>query len=194
MALGFTKNSGEDFIPSFRFNAVSGDALIAWSEQDKNGEWEKKEKDVKFPVKFIFDMENIEVGWLHFSASGPSFALVPLGHPLPAKPTPEHKQGFRVRMFNKEHGLCAFANSSRTIGDVMDVLHDEYLKGIKDNAGKVPVVEIKGVKKVAVKTKEGSKNYKQPEWSIVSWVARPDALKEQVSVVVESEPEEDSEF
>ena len=194
MALGFTKNSGEDFLPSFRFNAVSGDAIVAWSEKDAAGEWEKKEKDVSFPVKFVFDFENIEVGWLHFSASGPNFSLVKLGNSLPQKPTPEHKQGFRVKMYNKEHGVCSFANSSRTIADVMDALHDEYLKGVKDNAGKVAVVEIRGVKKVSVKTKEGSKNYKQPECSIVAWVTKPEQLIEKVEAVQEKEEQEEEEF
>lgn len=197
MALGFTKaNSGEDFLPVFKFNAVSGDAAIAWSEKTASGEWEKQEKEVKFPVKFIFDMENIEVGWMLFAATGPNFALVKLGNPLPPQPTKDHKQGFRVRLYNKENGLCVFSNSSRTIAEVMDVLHDQYVKGAKDNAGKVPVVEIKGTKKVAVKTKEGSKNYKQPEWSIVSWVARPDAMIEKVAepVKVEATVEDDDAF
>lgn len=55
------------------------------------------------------------------------------------------------------------------------------MKDAVKNAGKVPVVEIKGTEKVSVKTKEGAKNYKRPIWSIVKWVARPaelDTVKE----------------
>lgn len=178
MALGFAKSTGgESFLPSFRFNAVSGDAVIAGSTKSSDGvTWEKFENEVSFPVKFIFDFENLEVGWLHFAASGPSFALVKLGERMPEKPSLEHKQGFRINLYNKDAGLVTFANSSKTIAEVMDTLHDSYLRDAKANAGKVPVVEIKGVKKISIKTKEGAKNYKQPEWSIVNWVSRPEAM------------------
>ena len=177
MALGFAKTTGDSFLPSFRFNAVSGDAVVAGSTKDADGStWNKFENEITFPVKFIFDFENLEVGWLHFAATGPSFALVKLGERMPEKPSLDHKQGFRIHMYNKEHGLVTFANSSKTVAEPMDALHDAYLQGIKDNTGKVPVVEIKGVKKVSIKTKEGAKNYKHPDWSIVGWVARPEAM------------------
>jgi hypothetical protein len=178
MALGFTKstNDGNDFLPVFKFNAVSGDAVIVGSNKNAAGEYEKYENEVKFPVKLIFDMENIEVGWMHFALTGPSFAMAKLGQPLPERPSKEHKQGFRLKLFNKSLGVSIFSNSSRTIAEVMDSLHDAYVASAAKNAGKVPVVEIKGTKKIAVKTKEGSKNYKQPDWSIVSWVDRPEEL------------------
>jgi hypothetical protein len=179
MALGFTKSSGggEDFLPSFRFNAVSGDAEIVGNVKSADGvTWEKQVKEITFPAKFIFDFANLEVGWMHFAATGPSFSMAKIGQPFPAKPSADHKQGFRVKMYSKTHGLSLFSNSSKTIAEVMDVLHDAYLKDEKAHAGKVPVIEIKGTKKVSVKTKEGAKNYKQPEWSIVSWVARPEEM------------------
>ena len=177
MALGFTKAGGDgDFSPVFKFNAISGDAVIASSVKSASGEWEKVENDVSFPAKFIFDFANIEVGWMHFSSSGPSFAMVKIGDVLPARPSPDHKQGFRIKLYNKEHGVAVFSNSSKTIAEVMDVLHDSYLRDEKAHTGKVPVVEIKGTKKVSVKTKEGAKNYKQPEWAIVGWVVRPEAM------------------
>ena len=183
MALGLQKsNGGGDFLPVFKFNAVSGDAAIASStKNEKTGEYDKNEKEVSFPVKFVFDMPEIEVGYMHFAATGPSFAMVKIGQPLPEKPSLEHKQGFRVKLYNKEYGLCVFSNSSKTISEVMDALHDAYMAGAAKNVGKLPVVEIKGTKKVSVKTKEGAKNYKQPDWSIVSWVSRPEALTEKVA-------------
>jgi hypothetical protein len=179
MALGFQKNSGEDFLPSFRFNAISGLAVIAGSEKSPDGvSWEKTEKDVTFPTKFIFDFENIQVGWIAFQATGPSFHLVKLGERMPAKPDDLHKQGFKLRLYSKEFGLCDFANSSKTVGEVVDVLHDQYLRECKQHEGKVPVVEIKGTNKVQIKSKEGVKTYRQPVWAIVSWIARPEAMDE----------------
>ena len=196
MALGFAQsnNDGGEFLPTFRFNAVSGDAVIVSSEKSGDG-WEKKEVDVKFPCKLIFDFENIMVGWLHFAATGPSFSLVKIGEQLPVKPSADHKQGFKIKLYSKEYGVCEFANSSKTIATVIDALHDQYLAGVKANAGRVPVVEIKGTKKVQVTTKEGTKNYKQPDWSIVSWVARPEALIVKAAPSkVEDQPIDDDDF
>ncbi len=194
MALGLTKSgSGGDFTPVFKFNAVSGDAQIASSVQN-NGEWEKIEKDIAFPAKFIFDFAEIEVGWMQFSSSGPSFLMVKLGERIPARPDENHKQGFRIKLYSKEYGLCVFSNSSKTIGEVMDVLHDQYLNNEKQNHGKVPVVEIKGTEKVAIKTKEGSKTYKRPIWSIVSWVAKPEGMTAKVVEEPKAEAVADDDF
>ena len=189
MALGFQRSSGEDFLPSFRFNSISGDIIVASSvKNEKTNEWEKTENEVKVPVKFVFDLADIEIGWMHFSTSGPSFAMTKLGMPLPTRPTTDHKQGFRVKMFNKEHGLCVFSATSKTICDAMDELHDAYIKGEKENPNKVPVIEIRGTEKVPVKTRDGTKNFKKPSWSIVAWVTRPEQMAEKVvSAAVESD-------
>ena len=46
MALGFAKTSGDSFLPSFRFNAVSGDAVIVGSTKNADGvSYDKFEND-----------------------------------------------------------------------------------------------------------------------------------------------------
>lgn len=200
MALGLTKsscNGSGDFLPSFRFNAVSGDAMIVSSAQGASGEWEKNEVDVNFPQKFIFDFENLEIGWMKFTVSGPSYIMVKIGERIPPVPNgdKDYKQGFRISLYSSKLGLSSFSNSSKTIAEVMDVLHDQYLNGLKTNTGKLPVVEIKGTKKISLKTKEGTKNYKQPDWAIVSWVERPEAIMNNATKVIAVEPpENDDEF
>ena len=42
MALGLSYNSGEEYLPSFRYNSISGEAVIASSEKNESGEYEKK--------------------------------------------------------------------------------------------------------------------------------------------------------
>jgi hypothetical protein len=195
MALGFAKSSGDSFLPSFRFNAVSGDVVIAGSTKNPDGQtWDKFEHEVSLPAKFIFDFANLEVGWVQFAATGPSFAMVKVGERMPERPNPEHKQGFRITLYNKEHGLVTFSNSSNTVADPMDTLHDAYLRDEKANPGKVPVVEFKGVKKIQIKTKEGSKTYKQPDWAIVQWVARPEAMDDKKIEEVEEPSTSDDDF
>lgn len=204
MGLGLVSNNGstgEDFLPYLSFNAVSGEAIVKWKEKEGE-EYVAKEKELTWPAKFIADMQNIEVGYIYFSAAGPKFNLVKLGQPLPERPQDKdakgkylYSAGFRVKLYNKELGAFIFSNSSKTISESMDVLHDSYVAGLAKNAGKVPVIEIKGTHKIAKKTKEGMKNYKQPDWSIVSWVARPEALTEKVAKAAkEVETSDDDEF
>jgi len=187
MALGFTRTSNEEFLPILKFNSVSGDMVVSSNVRGASGEWEKQEKEVRLPTKFVFDFANIEIGWMHFGSTGPSFALVKLGQPIPPLPADHDKvakkynQGFRIKLYSKEHGVCVLSQSSKTVGEAMDELHNQFVKEEKANTGKVAVVEINGTKKVSVSTKEGKKNYKAPEWSIVSWVPRPEALTEKVA-------------
>ena len=187
MALGFTRptGGGDDFLPILKYNSISGD--LAVSSSSKVGDaWEKNEKDIPLPAKLIFDLAEIEIGYMHFSTSGPTFHLVKIGQPFPPLPadhdpkTKKYNQGFRVHVFSKEFGLCAFSQSSKMVGEAMDVLHNQYMKEKDANAGKLPVVEFKGTKKISVSTKEGAKTYKCPEWSIVSWVDRPEAMSPKV--------------
>jgi hypothetical protein len=184
MALGFMKasNSGDGFLPSLRFNAVSGDCVVAGSEKNADGvTWDKFEKEVKFPVKLVADMENIEVGWIYFSAQGPNFALTKIGQEMPAKPSDNHKQGFRLKMYHKDHGLVMFANSSNTVKDVMNEVHDAFMADKDKNVGKLPVLEFKGTEKFQVKTKEGAKNYKKPVIVISGWTSKPEGWVKQES-------------
>lgn len=198
MALGFSKASSDEFLPSLRFNAVSGDCIVAGSKKNEDGQtWDKYEHDVKFPHKFVADLENIEIGWIFFSAQGPNFAFGKVGQPLPAKPSDQHKQGFRLTMYSKEHGLVAFSNSSNTVKDVMNDVHDAFMAAKDKNAGKLPVLEFKGVEKFTIKTKEGSKAYKKPVIAIVAWVEKPEGMKAkeaEVSPAKEVELDVDDEF
>ena len=196
MALGLQKTlSDKDFLPSFRFNSVSGDAVIAGSKRSADGtSWEKFTKDLSFPLKFVFDFSTLEIGWIRITATGPDLDFVKIGSPLPKRPSKDHKQGFRVTIYNKEHGLLAFMATAKAISDVMDVLHDSFIRDERANEGKLPVVEIKGAKRIQTKTKEGMKNCKQPDWSIVSWVARPDAMISKVEVPVSQDTSSDDDF
>ena len=176
MAFGFKRSGGEEFYPSFRFNAVSGDATINGSERGSDGQFEKYEHQVDFPVKLAADFAGIELGWIAFGLQGPSFHLVKYGERMPAQPDKDHKQGFKLRLVHKEFGICDWANSSRTVGDVIDLLHDQFLREEKANPGKVPVITISGTEKTMVKTQQGNKAYKKPVIKITGWVPRPELL------------------
>jgi len=172
MALGLqteTKSAG-DILPIIKYSAQSGDFVRVDRFQTADGTWDKEEQELAFPMEFIMDLGNIEVGWISFEGGGPSFEMAKLGEPMPERPTPKHNQGFRVKIANKELGLREFSHQAKTVVRVMDALHTEF-EGLQlKNKGKVPVVQITGTERVLSKSPKGDKVYKAPIWKITKWV------------------------
>jgi len=180
MALGFTETSssgGGDFLPIMKFSAKDGSFVRQDRHQGADGHWEKSETEMDLPFKVVMDMDAIEVGFIAFTTTGPDFRFVQVGEPMPIKPSDEHKEGFRIRMYNKEIGLREMSSSSKIVRNQMNDLHDAYLAGKADNPGKVPVVEITGSDRIQIETKaQGTQTFRSPKWSITGWVDRPAGL------------------
>jgi len=178
MALGFAteSRSSGDILPILKYDAKSGDFVARNRVQGGDGMWENVEEECALPTKVIFDFANIEVGWLSFSSGAPDFQMVKYGEKLPPQPSPEHKQAFRVRIYSKSLGLREFSHSAKTVLRSLDALHNQFEAEKAANPGKVPVVEISGLETVKISTPQGELRMKAPKWSIVSWVAKPDAM------------------
>ena len=87
MAFGLTTSSGSgDFAPQVRWDARAGRMHVVERVQGMAG-WETQLNDVTAsqPV-FMIDFGSIQVGWLTF-APRPDFVTVPLGSPLPPRPS-----------------------------------------------------------------------------------------------------------
>jgi hypothetical protein len=117
-------------------------------------------------------------GWVYrLHKTGPDFRFVQVGEPMPVKPSDEHKEGFRIRMYNKEIGLREMSSSSKIVRNQMNDLHDAFLAGKADNPGKVPVIEITGSDRIQIETKaQGTQTFRSPKWAIAGWVDRPARL------------------
>ena len=180
MALGFTETTssgGGDFLPIMKFSAKDGPFVRQDRHQGADGHWEKSETEMDLPFKVVMDMDAIEVGFIAFTTTGPDFRFVKVGEPMPVKPSDEHKEGFRIRMYNKEIGLREMSSSSKIVRNQMNDLHDAYLAGKADNPGKVPVIEITGSDRIQIETKaQGTQTFRSPKWSISGWVDRPAGL------------------
>lgn len=178
MALGFNTEgrSGGDILPIVKFDAKSGDFIARNRVQGSDGMWENVEEELGVPWKAVFDFDNIEVGWLSFSSGAPDFHMVKYGERLPAQPSPDHKQAFRIRIYSKSLGLREFSHSSKTMLRAIDALHNSFLADQAANPGKVPVVEVSGLETVKVNSPQGELRFKAPKWSIASWVAKPEGM------------------
>jgi hypothetical protein len=180
MALGIVDSAGSgsgggDFTPIVKWDAKGGDFTARNRAQTAAGVWENDDVDVQMPVKLIADLENIEVGWVAYVPT-PSFVMTKIGGAMPAKPSDDHKMGFRVRLYSDELGLRELSSAAKTVVRALDELHDQYVAEATANEGKVPVVEIKGGKKIKVNTPGGELSFKVPDWSIVSWTDRPQQM------------------
>jgi hypothetical protein len=176
MALGLDleeKKSG-NFLPVLKFDAKGGDFIVVNREPQSDGSWEKTELELQTPFKAVVDFDNMEIGWISFKPGAVNFTMAKHGEKIPARPTEDHKQGVRLRIFLKEHGLREFAHTSKNVLRALNSLHDEYVSGAAANAGKIPVVEISGTETVKMQTKDqGELRFKVPKWRISGWVAPP---------------------
>lgn len=180
MALGFAENTssgGGDFLPIIKFSAKDGSFVRQDRHQGADGQWEKSESEMELPLKVVMDLDQIEVGYIAFTSTGPDFRMVKVGEAMPQQPSPDHKEGFRVRLYNKDIGLRELSSSSKIVRNQMNTLHDQWLAGKADNPGKVPVIEITGSDRITIETKsQGTQAFRAPKWAISGWIERPEGM------------------
>lgn len=179
MALGLkTESTPLDITPIIKYDARAGRVFRIDRIEDQ-GNWVKEEHEITDKFSAIMDMENIEVGWFNFDTGGaPDFQLVPLGEDAGQRPSDKHREGFRIMLkLNKQIGgeepVREFSACAKAVIGGFDALHDQYLAGVKANAGKLPVVKI--AKTQPITSGSGAKkstNY-APVFEIIGWVARP---------------------
>lgn len=185
MALGLPSGgSAEDRTPIIKYDARAGRIFRVDRTQDGGG-WKNNNVEITPVFQAVMDLERIELGWLHFpSGAAPSIVVAPFGEPMPAKPSDQHRSGFRVNMLlGQQSGgdVREMAANAQVAIKAMDALHDAYMAGRAANPGKLPVVRLAGTTSVTTTGKGengqpvSSTNY-QPVWEIVKWVERPALL------------------
>lgn len=180
MALGFQNTSNATFLPLLTYDARAGRMFKRDRVQGAAG-WETKQEDItSAPPTFAVDFLSIEVGWAAFTQTGPSFAMAPMGQPQPARPTPDHKNGFRAKVWGPQQlgGVREFSSSSKAVMGALDDLHNAYLAAPEAAQGKIPVVQMTGTKAITAKGPQGTTTNYAPVFGIVQWVDRHPDLGE----------------
>lgn len=177
MGLGFSTepSTGGKFLPVVKFDAKAGDMIVVNRVPVGDGTWDKDEIEVALPTKVVMDLAGIEVGWIAFTPAY-SASLVKVGERMPPKPSDEHKQAVRIRVFFKEHGLREFTPTSKTVLRAVDQLHDQFVEQAAAHPGKMPVISIEGTETVKIQTPQGELRFKVPKWSIAGWTEPPTAF------------------
>lgn len=181
MAFGIqTESNGGNFTPVVKINAKAGRVYRVDRSQNGDGGWQTDEVDITREFQFVPDFENIEIGWMHFAAGqAPDLRMVKIGEALPAKPSENHKQGFRLILkLAKTCGgdLRELAATAKSISGPFDRLHDQYLAEKDSHRDQLPVVRMTDTKKVDTKTPHGTNTNFEPVFEIISWVDRAKAF------------------
>ena len=179
MALGLNTGSNADILPYVRYDARSGRLHRIDRSQGPDGVWRSDSVDItQPPPSFVMDLAQIEVGWLHFSPSGPSLHLVPYGQPLPPQPSADHKQGFRVKLFAPKllGGVRVFTANAKSVIGAMDAVHSAYLAAPESAQGLLPVVTMAATTPITSRGPQGNSTNYAPVFRIEKWVPRPAEL------------------
>lgn len=193
MTLGLnTESGGGDYADIIKYDARAGRMFRVDRAQDGGGQWQTNNVEITNGFQAVFDLENIQVGWALFAAGiAPSFLMVPLGQPLPDRPSDQHKQGFKVMVkLGKASGDDAreLSSCAKVVIGALDTLHTAYEAGKGANAGKLPVVALKGSTAVVSTGKGQSSTNYAPVFEIVKWVARPAELGGTASAAAPAQP------
>ena len=194
MALGLSVGGegGGDFNKVVKFDARAGRMFRVEREQDSGGQWSTENVEITNGFTAVMDLENIEVGWCLFAAGvAPQLSLVKLGQPLPARPSDQHKQGFRMMMkLGKSSGgdVREIAATSKAVLGAVDDLHTQYEAQKAANPGKLPIVALTGSKAIVSTGKGQSSTNYAPIFEITKWVDRPADLGGAASAKQEEAP------
>src|SRR4051812_39181833 len=176
-----TSTGGGDFTPVLKYDARAGRFFRI--DRVSNGDTFTNEP-VEMPstMRFVADFENIEVGWMLFAAGmAPDYRLVPMGHQMPDRPSPNHKNG--VRFMLKLAPDCAGDRPIREISatsnaflTATEAVYTRYLDEKDDNPGKLPVLTVDKISPVKSGTGAQSSTNYHPTFKISGWSARPKDL------------------
>ena len=186
MGLGLPQTGGDfNRTPIIKYDARAGRIFRMDRSQDAAGGWQTNQVEITNGFQAIFDLANIETGWLNFPAGGaPDIRTVKIGNPLPERPSQAHRTGFRVLMkLGKSAGgdLREMAANAQVSIAGMDALYDAFIAEVQNNPGKLPIVTLESTTAITKTGKDAngrpqtSTNY-QPVWKITGWAPRPEEL------------------
>ena len=119
--------------------------------------------------KVVFDINAVQTGWLLLGVGVRDWqADAALGKKGP-QPSPDHKRGFIIHLYNKALGLCEWSSSGVGPNMGLEKLYMDCAAQQAANPNKLPVLEYAGSKLEKI----GKGTTRIPNFNIVSWIDRP---------------------
>jgi len=181
MALSGLKTQTE-FLPSIRFNAREGVFSRVDRSLDAEGKWANELVNINDALASegaLFDITNIQLGWLRFEGQ---VDIVTQHHSLGPIPQPSdfHKEGVKLELWlpkstSEGSPLREFSHTAAGVKNAINDLHTAWERGAEN----IDPVEREGgeivpLVKVIIdsfKTKNGT--FKKPIFEIAGWLPRP---------------------
>jgi hypothetical protein len=122
--------------------------------------------------KVVFDIDNIKTGWLLLGVGVRDWVQDDSVGKKGPQPSPEHKRGFMVTLYNKEIGAAEWSSNGVGPNMGLEIMYKDCAAQRAANPGKLPVLEYKGSKAEKI----GKGTTRIPKFDLVSWVLRPAGL------------------
>ncbi len=137
--------------------------------------------------KVVFDIDNIKTGWLLLGVGVRDWVQDDSVGKKGSQPSPEHKRGFQVVLYNKEIGAAEWSSNGVGPNMGLEQMYKACAAERAANPDKLPVLEYKGSKAEKI----GKGTTRIPQFVLTGWVARPaglDAEAEEPEYVPEPQP------
>jgi hypothetical protein len=173
LSYGSAGGSG-DFLPIVKYDARAGRWSRIDREQGSDGMWASTPVDITATFTAAMDFANGQVGWLKF-VNGVDKVLVPIGDPLPPRPSDDHRQGFSLTIkLGADCGgdLRELSGSSKAMSSAFDALDDQVRAAPEFQAGQIPIVRGDGATPIVTQTPQGQTTNYSPVLTIVGWISR----------------------
>ena len=133
--------------------------------------------------KVVFDIDNIRTGWLLLGVGVRDWVQDESVGKKGPQPSPEHRRGFDITLYNKEIGPAAFSSNGVGNNIMLETMYKACIAERAANPGKLPVLEYQGSKAEKI----GKGTTRIPQFKLTGWVARPAGL-DAVADEFEAEP------
>ena len=122
--------------------------------------------------KVVFDIDNIATGWLLLGVGVRDWVQDESVGKKGPQPSPEHRRGFEITLYNKEIGAAAFSSNGVGNNIALETMYKACAAEREANPGKLPVLEYQG----STAEKIGKGTTRIPQFKLTGWVARPAGL------------------
>jgi hypothetical protein len=122
--------------------------------------------------KVVFDIDNIRTGWLLLGVGVRDWVQDESVGKKGPQPSPEHRRGFDITLYNKEIGSAAWSSNGVGNNISLETMYKACAAERSANPGKLPVLEYQGSKAEKI----GKGTTRIPQFKLTGWVARPAGL------------------
>lgn len=184
MAFGMKTPTVADFPDIVKYDANAGRMFRVDYNPDAQ---EKAAVDITIPPpRFAVDFGSIEIGYGHFSSTGPEYRVVPEGRPLPAQPTDLDEKGrlkfrpvFELKLYGKVlDGIREWSSAANCVLEAVDDLYAKFKAAPEAQQGKIPIVELSKTLPVTVGRGTRQRTLYVPAFTITGWTDRVPAMGE----------------